>query len=182
MSILAENSINIARAAAVPLAFVFGLMMVPVAAFMWSPIWVLEDSGVVAFLKPEQRDKRQTPDTEGVGRYYRIYLNGFVGISTIIGLGNFFYRSVILQLNLIAQTEALIGLLVLLLIPFYAILAFSPLLLVHEGIHKTHREKLTKSLVKQKIISPLEDATSKEKEIPKEKPEIPPEDDGFTMS
>jgi hypothetical protein len=157
--------------------------MVPVAAFMWSPIWVLEDSGVVAFLKPEQRNKRQTPDTEGVGRYYRIYLNGFVGISTIIGLGNFFYRSVILQLDAIARNEALFGLLVLLLIPLYAILSFSPLLLVHERFFRHHREKLTESLVKQKVVSSPDQSTSTPMENSvEEKSESQFEDDGFTMS
>jgi MFS family permease len=168
---------------AMPLAFVFGLLMVPIAALLWGPIWVLEDSGITAFLKPEQRERRQTPDTEGVGRYYRIYLNGFVGVSTFIGLGTYLYNSILIQLNVATRFQAILGLVVMLLIPFYAILAFSPLLLVHERFFKNHRQKLTESLVKQKVVPPLEEEpTTSEKESFDEKPEPPPEDDGFLMS
>ncbi|MHA2407536.1 MAG: hypothetical protein ACXACA_04140 [Candidatus Ranarchaeia archaeon] len=171
----------IATITAVPLAFVFGLLMVPVAALLWGPIWVLEDSGIVAYLKPEQSNRRQTPDTEGVGRYFRTYLNGFVGVSTLIGLGSYLYSSIIIQLDFATRIQAIFGLVVMFLIPFYAVLAFSPLLLIHERNFLDHREKLTKSLVNQEVIPSPESSPSEggEKDL-QDRSESPQQNNDFT--
>ncbi len=53
------------------------LVIMPIAVALFIPTWVLNDAGVVTYLKEGQLDVRQCPDTEGVGRWYSSMLGGY---------------------------------------------------------------------------------------------------------
>jgi len=53
------------------------LVIMPVALALFIPTWVLNDAGIVTYLKEGQLDVRQCPDTEGVGRWYSSMLSGY---------------------------------------------------------------------------------------------------------
>jgi hypothetical protein len=53
------------------------LIIMPIALALFIPTWILNDAGVVTYLKEGQMDVRQCPDTEGVGRWYSSMLSGY---------------------------------------------------------------------------------------------------------
>jgi hypothetical protein len=53
------------------------LVIMPIALALFIPTWILNDSGIVTYLKEGQMDVRQCPDTEGVGRWYSSMLSGY---------------------------------------------------------------------------------------------------------
>lgn len=53
------------------------LVIMPIALALFMPTWILNDAGIVTFLKEGQLDVRQCPDTEGVGRWYSSMLGGY---------------------------------------------------------------------------------------------------------
>ena len=149
-----------------PLSFSLALLLVPVAALLWSPVWFLEDSGVVTSLKTAELEKRKTPDTEGLGRYYNSYLNGFVGLTTILVVGRTFLSLILLNLSVIIDAstradlarQAMITMGFNLLIPVYVVLAFAPFLLVHEYLLPALSSRLIGFLKGRKLISGFESA------------------------
>ncbi len=53
------------------------LIIMPIALALFIPTWVLNDAGIVTYLKEGQLNVRQCPDTEGVGRWYSSMLGGY---------------------------------------------------------------------------------------------------------
>jgi hypothetical protein len=53
------------------------LLIMPIAIALFAPTWILNDAGIVTYLKEGQLDVRQCPDTEGVGRWYSSMLGGY---------------------------------------------------------------------------------------------------------
>ena len=53
------------------------LVIMPIALAFFMPTWVLNDAGIVTYLKEGQLDVRQCPDTEGIGRWYSSMLGGY---------------------------------------------------------------------------------------------------------
>ena len=53
------------------------LIIMPIALALFIPTWVLNDAGIVTYLKEGQLNVRQCPDTEGVGRWYASMLGGY---------------------------------------------------------------------------------------------------------
>jgi hypothetical protein len=53
------------------------LIIMPIALALFIPTWILNDAGIVTYLKEGQLDVRQCPDTEGVGRWYSSMLGGY---------------------------------------------------------------------------------------------------------
>ncbi|MGY5865537.1 MAG: hypothetical protein RTV41_13120 [Candidatus Thorarchaeota archaeon] len=53
------------------------LVIMPIALALFIPTWILNDAGIVTYLKEGQMDVRQCPDTEGVGRWYSSMLSGY---------------------------------------------------------------------------------------------------------
>lgn len=61
-----------------PLLTMFGsLIALTVSIALFSPTWLLNDSGIVAHVKPKHLEYRRCPDTEGVGRWYSNLIGGF---------------------------------------------------------------------------------------------------------
>ncbi len=53
------------------------LIIMPIALALFIPTWILNDAGIVTYLKEGQLNVRQCPDTEGVGRWYSSMLGGY---------------------------------------------------------------------------------------------------------
>ncbi len=53
------------------------LIIMPIALALFMPTWILNDAGIVTYLKEGQLNVRQCPDTEGVGRWYSSMLGGY---------------------------------------------------------------------------------------------------------
>ncbi|MCF2137824.1 MAG: hypothetical protein K9W43_11385 [Candidatus Thorarchaeota archaeon] len=53
------------------------LVVLNVALFLYTPTWLLNDSGIVYNLKPSELEIRRCPDTMGVGRWVSNFLGGF---------------------------------------------------------------------------------------------------------
>ncbi|MFW9798094.1 MAG: hypothetical protein ACFFE2_13730 [Candidatus Thorarchaeota archaeon] len=53
------------------------LVIMPIALALFIPTWILNDAGIVTYLKEGQMNVRQCPDTEGVGRWYSSMLSGY---------------------------------------------------------------------------------------------------------
>ncbi|MFX1482291.1 MAG: hypothetical protein ACFFCP_03790 [Promethearchaeota archaeon] len=53
------------------------LVIMPIALALFMPTWILNDAGIVTYLKEGQMNVRQCPDTEGVGRWYSSMLGGY---------------------------------------------------------------------------------------------------------
>ncbi|MHA3963293.1 MAG: hypothetical protein AM325_007105 [Candidatus Thorarchaeota archaeon SMTZ1-45] len=61
-----------------PLVTMFGaLIALTISIALFSPTWLLNDSGIVAHVKPKHLEYRRCPDTEGVGRWFSNLLGGF---------------------------------------------------------------------------------------------------------
>jgi hypothetical protein len=53
------------------------LILLPVVLAIFIPTWMLNDSGIVMHLKPEQLDIRRCPDSIGIGRWVNNLMAGF---------------------------------------------------------------------------------------------------------
>ncbi len=62
---------------ALTLTLMGALVIMPIALALFIPTWILNDAGIVTYLKEGQLDVRQCPDTEGVGRWYSSMLSGY---------------------------------------------------------------------------------------------------------
>jgi hypothetical protein len=61
-----------------PLLTMFGALIALVISIpLFAPTWLLNDSGIVAHVKPRYLELRRCPDTEGVGRWYSNLIGGF---------------------------------------------------------------------------------------------------------
>jgi len=59
------------------LTLMSALLFVPIALLLFMPTWILNDAGVVTHLKSDNLQLRQTPDTQGVGRWVANMLGGY---------------------------------------------------------------------------------------------------------
>ena len=61
-----------------PLITILGaLIALVVSLAVFVPTWLLNDSGIVAHVKPKYLELRRCPETEGVGRWYSNLVGGF---------------------------------------------------------------------------------------------------------
>ncbi|TFH03072.1 MAG: hypothetical protein E4H14_17195, partial [Candidatus Thorarchaeota archaeon] len=61
-----------------PLQTILGALISLVASIViFAPTWILNDSGIVTQVKPNQMTARRCPDTEGIGRWFSNLFGGF---------------------------------------------------------------------------------------------------------
>jgi hypothetical protein len=91
-----------------PLLWLVGaLIAVGVAVPIYSPTWLLNDSGIVTHLKKNELEMRRCPDTEGVGKWFSQYLTGFAILSYPVAVASKF---IIVLPSLIIERGGTIGL------------------------------------------------------------------------
>lgn len=90
-----------------PLIWLLGaLIAVAVAVPLYSPTWILNDSGIVTHLKKNELEMRRCPDTEGVGKWFGQYLTGFAILSYPVAIASKF---IIVLPRLILERGGTIG-------------------------------------------------------------------------
>jgi len=62
------------------------LFILPYLILIFAPIWLLRDSGLVCAKSNVKKEKRETPDIEGVYRYYNSVITGYTGIGFVFTL------------------------------------------------------------------------------------------------
>ncbi|MHA2300927.1 MAG: hypothetical protein ACXACD_08220, partial [Candidatus Thorarchaeota archaeon] len=91
-----------------PVLWLLGaLIAVAVAVPIYSPTWLLNDSGIVSHLKKNELEMRRCPDTEGVGKWFSQYLTGFAILSYPVAVASKF---IIVLPSLILERGGTIGL------------------------------------------------------------------------
>ena len=91
-----------------PLLWLVGaLIAVCLAVPLYSPTWILNDSGIVTHLKKNELEMRRCPDTEGVGKWFGQYLTGFAVLSYPVAIASKF---IIVLPRLILERGGIIGL------------------------------------------------------------------------
>ncbi|MFW9967302.1 MAG: hypothetical protein ACFFEA_09130 [Candidatus Thorarchaeota archaeon] len=91
-----------------PLIWLLGaLIAMAIAVPMYSPTWILNDSGIVTHLKKNELEMRRCPDTEGVGKWFGQYLTGFAILSYPVAIASKF---IIALPRLILERGGTIGL------------------------------------------------------------------------
>ena len=91
-----------------PLIWLLGaLIAVVIAVPLYSPTWILNDSGIVTHLKKNELEMRRCPDTEGVGKWFGQYLTGFAILSYPVAIASKF---IIVLPRLILERGGTIGL------------------------------------------------------------------------
>jgi hypothetical protein len=81
-----------------PLLTLLGsLIALIVSIAIFSPTWLLNDSGIVTHVKQKHLDYRRCPDTEGVGRWYSNLVGGFGILAFPIAMFHrYFYQKFII--------------------------------------------------------------------------------------
>jgi hypothetical protein len=87
--------------------FIGALIALGVAIPIYSPTWLLNDSGIVSHLKQNELEIRRCPDTEGVGKWFSQYLSGFAILSYPLATA---HKFIIVLPNLILSRGGTIGL------------------------------------------------------------------------
>ncbi|MFW9788222.1 MAG: hypothetical protein ACFFE2_01230 [Candidatus Thorarchaeota archaeon] len=128
------------------------LLAVPIALLLFMPTWVLNDAGVVTHLKSDRLDLRQTPDTQGVGRWIANMLGGYALLAFPITMFlNHFYEPLIvpwLELNPLSTEQALIqiitGTLWTIGLPFFVMAFILPVIMFNEAMQKRSTVRILK--------------------------------------
>ena len=86
-----------------PILTMFGaLIALTVSLALFAPTWLLNDSGIVAHVKPKHLELRRCPDTEGVGRWFSNLIGGFGILAFPIAMFNryFYQKFIVFGVNL----------------------------------------------------------------------------------
>jgi len=88
-SLIKDHSIIVATSdvkTAYIYVLVLCLILYPFILLVLTPIWLMQDSSVMASRKKFKQGRRQLPDIEGVYSIYQKFINGYIGISTVISI------------------------------------------------------------------------------------------------
>jgi hypothetical protein len=94
-----------------PLLTLFGSLIALAASIaVFAPTWLLNDSGIIAHVKPKHLELRRCPDTEGVGRWYSNLLGGFGLLAFPIAMFNrYFYQKFVVHTVALTPANVLIS-------------------------------------------------------------------------
>jgi len=117
-----------------PLLTMFGaLIALAMSVALFAPTWVLNDSGIVAHIKPNLHSIRRCPDTEGVGRWYSNLIGGFGILAFPIAMFNrYFYQKFIVVGVPLTPGNVLVSLGWTIGLPFMVIAFILPIIVLNE--------------------------------------------------
>ncbi|MBY9006103.1 MAG: hypothetical protein KGD63_05040 [Candidatus Lokiarchaeota archaeon] len=144
-------------------SYIASFFFIPLAIIILIPLWMLEDSGMMAFRSfPE---KRKNPEILGIFKQFKGFIGYFVGVLTFISYIVIVYK--IIQV-ISYENIALIPTILLLLLPFIlsGILA-TPILIYEKSFDKTMNKVVTylKKKGYEDIIIPKFDDFKKNRKI-----------------
>jgi hypothetical protein len=111
--------------------FLGGLIALVVSIAVFSPTWLLNDSGIVAHVKSDQLKLRRCPDTVGIGRWYSNLVGGFGILAFPITM---FYRYFFLKFQVIplGVEEVFTSLIWIIGLPVMVMAFIIPLIVLNE--------------------------------------------------
>jgi len=127
------------------LTLMSALLFLPIALILFMPTWILNDAGVVTHLKSDYLESRQTPDTQGVGRWIANMLGGYALLAYPITMFlSQFYDPLILpilqgtippdQISGLVIYQGTLGLLWTLGLPFFVMAYILPVIMFNEAL------------------------------------------------
>jgi hypothetical protein len=124
------------------------LFIIPYIILIFAPIWLLKDSGIVCSKSNVNKENRETPDIEGVYRYYNTALTGYTGIG-------FVFTLIVLVIDRLEKLDPGAGELGdipgIILTPFVLAFLVFPAIAFYEYRLKHMRTKLINKLEKKNI-------------------------------
>ena len=113
------------------LTFLGGLIALVVSVAVFSSTWLLNDSGIVAHVKPDHLELRRCPDTVGVGRWYSNLVGGFGVLAFPITM---FYRYFFLKFQVVSFGffEVLTSLVWIVGLPIMIMAFIIPMIVINE--------------------------------------------------
>ena len=113
------------------LTFLGGLIALVVSVAVFAPTWLLNDSGIVAHVKPDHLELRRCPDTVGVGRWYSNLVGGFGILAFPITM---FYRYFFLKFQVVSFgfAEVLTSLIWIIGLPIMIMAFIIPMIIINE--------------------------------------------------
>ncbi len=134
-----------------PLLTILGaLIALIVSIAIFAPTWLMNDSGIVAHVKPKYLEMRRCPETEGVGRWYSNLIGGFGILAFPITMFNryFFQKFVVYEVPL-SVSEFFVSLGWTIGLPFAVMAFIIPIIMINEliiGWSSTTMRKLARKL------------------------------------
>ncbi len=166
------------------------LIFMFISLALFTPTWVLNDTGVVTHIKPEIMKSRRCPDTQGVGRWMSNVLGGYGVIAyPLYAFMAHFYTPLILPLldgtGLISWQQTIFlgiqALLYTLVLPFILMAFIMPVVILNEALlgRMTGRvgrlaRRLGSKVVRKEVIQ-VDKRTSAGFKEEEEKPNLPPD-------
>lgn len=127
----------------VTLSLMGALVMLTVSLLLFTPTWILEDVGVVTHLKAEKMLIRQSPDTQGVGRWFSRILSGYAVIAYPIAMfNNHFYDPFVAGTLEISLTGLVSAFLWVVFLPFLVMAFVMPVAILNEVSIKRSRNRI----------------------------------------
>jgi hypothetical protein len=110
-----------------------GLIALAGSIALFAPTWILNDSGIVAHVKPKHLEMRRCPDTEGVGRWYSNLVGGFGLLAFPIAMFHrYFYLKFIIYGARLDVANVLVSLGWTIGLPFTVIAFILPIVMLNE--------------------------------------------------
>ncbi|MFX1559272.1 MAG: hypothetical protein ACFFBL_01665 [Promethearchaeota archaeon] len=153
------------------------LIIMPIALALFIPTWVLNDAGIVTYLKEGQLDVRQCPDTEGVGRWYASMLGGYSLFAFPIAMvsAHFIRPFIILGIEPTPQL-LLISSLWTIGIPLLVMAFIMPAVFLNEAAQKRSVgfiQRFARGLAAKEVEKPVISRKGAKKKVEEETPEEP---------
>jgi hypothetical protein len=145
--------------------FLSTYFLVPFVMIIFFTLWILEDSGVVAYRK--FKNKRKNPDIEGVNRIFRDFLEYFIGFSTILAYLNIIGATIVDVLGDSGWDPAMLIPIILIFLPFLIPGLFAVPMIFYEYNYERNLENVRKYLLNKDypniVIPDFDDLYEKKK-------------------
>jgi len=118
------------------LIFTFGA-----STFVFSPVWLLKDSGIVFTTKNKVENSNETLLIKSIGEWFQTLLKGYAGIGVILTYFFVIFDFVVLFISNIGFPGNMLNIPSLFLwlgLPFYLVLSMIPAVILHDALKK-HR-------------------------------------------
>ena len=117
-----------------PLLTLLGaLLALTVSIALFTPTWLLNDSGIITHVKSKHLEYRRCPDTEGVGRWYSNLIGGFGILAFPIAMFNrYFYQKFIIAGVTFDVEHILVSIGWTVGLPFMVIAFILPIIILNE--------------------------------------------------
>jgi hypothetical protein len=117
------------------------LIILPVALLIFTPTWVLEDSGIVTHLKPDKMLIRQSPDTTGVGRWFAGIMSNYAFVAYPIAMFTTRFYEPFLD-GTLTINNLLSTFLWVIFLPFLVMAFVVPVILLNEATLRRTRQRV----------------------------------------